>query len=53
MAVAFDEGRYIVRFIDQKFIEQDAVNDAEAFVLFFKVVRNLDSPQAPIGDLCL
>jgi hypothetical protein len=48
MATAFDAALHRARFTRQAFIEQDAVNDAVAFVLWFKVLSNLDNPNAPV-----
>jgi hypothetical protein len=48
MATAFAKGLHRVRFTRQAFVEQDSVNDAAAFVLWFKVIRNLDNPHVPV-----
>jgi hypothetical protein len=48
MSVIHDPGRYRVRVIDQRFIEQDKVKDTEAFALWFRPIVNLDRPEAPV-----
>jgi hypothetical protein len=48
MAVAIPADLYRVRFTNQAFIEQDSVNDAVAFVLWFKVIASATNPKAPV-----
>ena len=47
MATQFEEGRYLVRIIDQCFTESPQKGTL-GFSLAFRVVKNLDEPDAPI-----
>jgi hypothetical protein len=46
MATQFQEGRYQVRIVNQRFIESP-VKKTLGFTLTFRVVSNLDQPEAP------
>jgi hypothetical protein len=48
MATQFAEGRYLVRIVNQRFIKSTQ-KGTPGFQLGFRVLRNVDQPETPIG----